>query len=79
MLETFPNPFVTVTTLPCFVCGETSEVEVDANAYRYWKNGELLVQDAFPGMSPEQRELLITGTHPSCWDSMFSDEDDLED
>jgi len=26
------------------------------------------VQNVFPEMSPEDRELLISGTHPACWD-----------
>lgn len=76
MLEKFPYPFVTVTTPPCFDCGEPSKIEVDSNAYRYWKNGELLIQDAFPGMSAPQRELLKSGTHPSCWERMFGSLDD---
>lgn len=80
MLEKFPYPFVTVTTPPCFDCGEPSKIEVDSNAYRYWKNGELLIQDAFPGMSAPQRELLKSGTHPSCWERMFAEmEESIED
>lgn len=27
-------------------------------------------------MSADERELLLTGTHPKCWKSMFPDEDD---
>jgi len=25
-------------------------------------------------MSPEDRELLISGTHPACWDKMMGEE-----
>jgi hypothetical protein len=76
MIEVFPNPYITVTTPPCMLCGQRSEMSVDVNAYRYWSQGELLIQDAFPNLSVENRELLKTGTHPSCWDSMFSDTHD---
>jgi hypothetical protein len=33
---------------------------------------------AVPEWSMDKRELVITGTHPECWDKMFSemDEDD---
>ncbi len=78
-MSIFSEAFTQVVTPPCWVCGEASTVEVDSNAYRYWKSGELLIQDAFPGMSAGQREMLKTGIHPSCWDSVFSDEEDLED
>ena len=28
-------------------------------------------QSAFPDMSIELREQIISGTHPKCWDEMF--------
>lgn len=28
-------------------------------------------QEAFPNMSIELREQIISGTHPKCWDEMF--------
>jgi hypothetical protein len=27
-------------------------------------------------MSAADREMLITGTHPVCWDKLFADEED---
>ena len=39
----------------------------------------MLIQHAFPEMPMETRELLISGTHPECWDSLYKDEDDETD
>lgn len=64
---------VTITTNPCPVCGKRSEVEVDEQAARKWASG-MLAQDAFPEMSKDTRELLITGTHPKCWDELFPED-----
>lgn len=59
----------------CQWCGEPAIVRVLAADYFRWKNGEL-AQRAFPEMRPEDREMLISGTHPKCWDEMFAPEDD---
>lgn len=56
---------------PCPECGKRGQVVVDEQAYFDWKNG-MLIQDAMPNLSADERELLITGTHPACWEAMFS-------
>jgi hypothetical protein len=61
---------VTVTTKRCMVCGKTGELGVDAIGYLDWKAGTL-IQDALPELSKADRELLMTGTHPECWDTMM--------
>lgn len=33
------------------------------------------VQDAFPEMEPDKRELLISGICPECWKQMWGGED----
>ena len=64
-----------VETPRCCFCGERSKIWVDLSAYSAWQSGTLL-QDAFPNVSPSERELLKMGTHPACWDAMFGDPDD---
>ena len=60
----------------CMLCGESSPpMELDEDAYNAWRNGEL-IQRAFPNLTTNERELLMTGTHSSCWDKMFAEEDD---
>lgn len=41
-----------------------------------WWDGLIFAKDAFPTMSAENREVLISGTHPSCWNEMFPEEDE---
>jgi len=48
---------------------------VDEIAYERWQNREILIQQAFPDMSLGERELLKTGFHPKCWDSLFIEEE----
>jgi hypothetical protein len=46
-------------------------MELDYDSYLAYMDGKY-VQDAFPEMSPDEREMLITGTHPECWDKMWA-------
>ena len=68
---------VNVTTNPCIMCGETATVKMLVHHYLEWKNGGLLDR-VCPEMPAEIREMLISGTHPDCWDKMVQDgeEDD---
>lgn len=59
----------------CPFCGRENEVEVNHMDYLDWQNGEL-AQDAFPYLSANEREMLISGCCQRCWDKMFwSDEE----
>ena len=70
--------FTCVITTDCPFCGKTHYIEVKAKDYLAWQDGEL-VQDAFPYLSADEREMLISGICPSCWDGMFSENEDEED
>lgn len=64
-----------VLTKPCTVCGQTSVLtlsDVEWAAYRTEAN----IQKALPHWSTEQRELLITGTHPVCWQQLTADDEE---
>ena len=63
----------------CPFCGHAHEVEVNEMDYWDWQDGEL-AQNAFPYLSADEREMLISGICPTCWDKMFgSDEEPDED
>jgi hypothetical protein len=62
-------------TKPCTVCSRTSTLELDADAFEKWRFKGVYVQNAFPAMSADQRELLITGTHGPCWDKLMGSKD----
>lgn len=55
----------------CPFCGALNTVEVDEAAYRSYINEGKLIQDAFPDMSADDREIIKTGICPKCWDDMF--------
>lgn len=60
---------ITVVTA-CPFCGHANEVEVNEMDYFDWQDGEL-AQNAFPYLSDDEREMLISGICPKCWDEMF--------
>ena len=59
----------------CPFCGHENEVEVNHMDYLDWQNGEL-AQDAFPYLSANEREMLISGCCPRCWSKMFWEEEE---
>lgn len=62
----------------CPFCGAETEIAVSASDYLNWKNGEL-VQNAFPYLSADEREALISGICSTCWDDMFSSSEEEEE
>ena len=68
---------IVVKTKTCTVCGEYEVWSLDRKAVESWQAGEY-IEIAFPEMSMEDREVLITGTHPACWDKLFPEEDENE-
>lgn len=57
---------VVLGTVPCMICGESDTVPVPRAGWVAWLSG-VLVQHAFPELSTDDRELLITGIHGRCW------------
>ena len=57
----------------CPFCGRGNEVEVNEMDYFDWDDG-MLAQDAFPYLSASEREMLISGICPTCWEKMFGKE-----
>lgn len=53
-------------TKPCLNCGKSSKVKLDDAKVARWKRGER-IQNVWPEMTPDERELLISGIHPECW------------
>lgn len=59
----------------CPFCGGGTGVHVNESDYWDWDDGEL-AQVAFPYLSASERETLISGICPTCWDGMFGGNDD---
>ena len=66
---------IEVLTPDCIVCGDATMLRLENDLYLRWLNGEL-VQDIWPAKTAGEREVMITGTHPVCWEAMFPPEDD---
>ena len=67
--------FIELECPPCIRCHKSARLVVrkdDAKAYI----AGAFAQDAFPNMSAVEREQLISGTHPECWDEMFAGSED---
>lgn len=45
-------------------------MKVTAEQYLKWRMGKL-IQDAFPDKSPDEREVMISGTHPACFEMLY--------
>lgn len=63
---------IEVKTRPCCVCGKSEVKTLDRASVIRWQDGEN-IERAFPDMDAGERELLITGTHPDCWDTLFDE------
>ena len=55
----------------CRTCKDTHILMVNIRDAKRWKEGEL-IQDAMPYLTPDERELLISGTCGKCFDKMFA-------
>ncbi len=57
----------------CPLCQKTARAIVPAQGVWDWEHGKH-IQDAFPNLDADQRELVLTGTHSECWNSLFEEE-----
>lgn len=67
---------IIVTTCP--FCGHVNEIAVNEEDYWYWQDG-VLAQDTFPYLSADEREMLISGICPKCWEKTFGEEEEDEE
>ena len=59
----------------CPLCGKANFIEVNEEDYWDWDDG-VHVQVAFPYLPAEEREMLVSGICPTCWEKMFGKESD---
>jgi hypothetical protein len=60
---------------PCVVTGKTVTVEVPAEGLFQYRQGAY-IQDAFPNLSVDEREFLMSGISPEGWKLMFGSEEE---
>lgn len=65
-------------TKRCPFCGETGTIRARVEGMQAWQKGAL-IQHALPELTPAQREQLITGFHPECFEDAFPPEPEPEE
>lgn len=66
---------VTITAPTCQLCNTASTIELTEEEAHRLKTVRF-IQDALPNRTDDERELLISGTHPACWNAIFPPEDE---
>ena len=72
------SEMIVVKTKTCMVCNKYEILSLNREAVTKWREGEN-IQSAFPDMKAADREVLISGTHPACWDKLFSGEGESDE
>lgn len=60
----------------CPICQKEQMVELsesEYSRYKQWKDGVGNIQDLLPELSADQREALISGICPECWETLKED------
>jgi hypothetical protein len=63
---------------PCPLCGAITIFTVEEEALRKWRGGRH-IQDCFGHWSEEDRETLMTGYCPPCWEEGLPEDEESED
>jgi hypothetical protein len=69
--EISPSSKITIEKI-CPSCKKKSSVTVEKADYERWRAGTV-IQNAFPYLSNDEREVLQSGICPICWDKLFKD------
>lgn len=70
------SSFITIPRV-CNECGKTKRLRVNAAGYDRWRGG-MLIQDALPELTADDRELLITSTCGECYDEAARKIEEME-
>jgi hypothetical protein len=71
MTKKFDNPLDV--SKNCLGCGDYHEIIVERDDYDLWKRGVLRIQAAFPYLSDDKRELILSGTCGTCYDLLYDE------
>lgn len=69
----------TVGTPRCLLCNKSSQLEITDEEYTALVQEKLHIQRAMPNRDASFREMIMTGTHPECWEKIFEESEDEED
>lgn len=63
-----------IVSVGCKVCRREHHILVPKAGYRLWARRAKHIQDAMPGLSDDDRELLLSGVCGRCFDRMFKED-----
>jgi hypothetical protein len=58
--------------IQCIQCKKIHTITVDSLKYESWMEGLEHIQDAFPMLSVDDRELMISKICGKCYDNLFA-------
>lgn len=61
--------------IDCNQCGKTFEIKVKKEDWEVYESGAGYIQDIFPYLTPEERELIKTHICGTCFNAIFENED----
>ena len=60
-----------VVEVECVLCHTKHTILVPTAGYMQWAKGQAKIQDALPGLTADERELLMSGICGRCFDKTF--------
>lgn len=66
-------------SVQCKYCLRMCDVAVDLQQIKEWIGRGDLIQDFFPDLSAEDREVLLSQTCDECWQKLFAALDEEEE
>lgn len=71
------NPFYDAYQRNCHFCKRNTFIKMDKDGFTRYNSGEY-AKDVWPNVELSIIEMLISGTHPECWELMFGNHEDIE-
>lgn len=73
------NQEIITLKIKCNICNAEYYIRVKKKDYELYKNSDMHIQDIFPYLTPDERELIISHVCGECFDELFNDIEDEED
>lgn len=56
----------------CMYCHQANaQIRLETDKFYRWRLGGELIQNIWPEMDSDTREILISGIHPECYEKIF--------
>lgn len=79
-MEATSNGQNTILEIKCSMCKEKHRIVVETSDWNRYEDTEEHIQDIFPYLNADQREMIISGVCGACFDALYDlDEDEPED